>query len=343
MHIGILGGGNISDTHARAAAAIPGTRVVACYGANRERTTALAAQHGAAVYTDLDAFLRHRPMELVAIGSPSGLHAEQGIAAAKQGLHVLSEKPLDVTRERADALIAACAEAGVKLGVFFQDRLRPAILTIKRMLEEGELGTPVMIAGRVRWYRPPQYYSDSKWRGTWALDGGGAVMNQAIHTVDLVQWLFGPVARVSSAVATRVHQIEVEDTAAAVLEFASGAIGTIEATTSLYPGYPRRLEVTGSEGTIILEDDKIIRADLRRPGLGETLVTPAPPAPPPENVASPVVSDASAHQRVLEDFIQAIRDDRTPSTDGREGRRSVALVEAIYQAARMRRPVTVDC
>jgi predicted dehydrogenase len=330
MHIGILGGGNISDTHARAAAAIPGVRVAACYGANRERTAKLAAQHGAAVYDDLDRFLDHRPMDIVAIGSPSALHAEQGIAAARRGLHVLSEKPLDITTERADKLIAACDTAGVKLGVFFQDRLRPAIVEVKRMLDNGELGKPVMINGRVRWYRPPEYYSSSRWRGTWKLDGGGALMNQAIHTVDLVQWLFGPVARVSSAVATRIHDIEVEDTAAAVIEFTSGAIGTIEATTSLYPGYPRRLEVTGSEGTIIIEGDDISQRDLRgAAGTGGA----AAPAPRLENVASPVVSDASAHQRVIEDFIRAIRENTVPSTDGREGRRSVELVERIYAAA----------
>jgi predicted dehydrogenase len=337
MNIGILGGGNISDTHARAAAAVPGVKVVACYGANRERTAKLASRHDAVLYDDLDKFLAHRPMEIVAIGSPSGLHAEQGIAAARRGLHVLSEKPLDITTRRADELIDACAAAGVKLGVFFQDRLRPDVARIKRMLDDGELGKPVMIAGRVRWYRPPEYYSGSKWRGTWKLDGGGALMNQAIHTVDLVQWLFGPVARVSSAVATRIHDIEVEDTAAAVIEFTSGAIGTIEASTSLFPGYPRRLEVTGSEGTIVFEDDKIVRMDLRSSaGSGPAA---AAPAPPPENVASPVVSDASAHQRVIEDFIRAIRDDAIPATDGREARRSVELVETIYAAARKQRAI----
>jgi predicted dehydrogenase len=336
MHIGIIGGGNISDTHARAAAAIPGVRVVACYGANRERTAKLAAQHGAAVYDDLDSFLDHRPMDIVAIGSPSALHAEQGIAAARRGLHVLSEKPLDITTARADRLIEACDAAGVKLGVFFQDRLRPAVVEVKRMLDSGELGKPVMINGRVRWYRPPEYYSSSKWRGTWTLDGGGALMNQAIHTVDLVQWLFGPITRVSSAVATRIHDIEVEDTAAAVIEFTSGAIGNIEATTSLYPGYPRRLEVTGSEGTVIIEGDNISQRDLR----GATAAGgAAAPAPRLENVASPVVSDASAHQRVIEDFIRAIRENTVPATDGREARRSVELVEMIYAAARAHQPV----
>ena len=336
MNIGILGGGNISDTHARAAAAIPGVKVVACYGANRERTAKLAARHEAALYDDLESFLAHRPMDIVAIGSPSGLHAEHGIAAARRGLHVLSEKPLDITTRRADELIDACAAAGVKLGVFFQDRLRPDVARIKRMLDDGGLGKPVMIAGRVRWYRPPEYYSGSKWRGTWQLDGGGALMNQAIHTVDLVQWLFGPVARVSSAVATRIHDIEVEDTAAAVLEFTSGALGTIEATTSLFPGYPRRLEITGSEGTVVIEGDNIVLRDLR----GTTSAGgPAEPAPRLENVASPVVSDASAHQRVIEDFIRAIRDDAIPATDGREARRSVELVETIYAAARKQRAI----
>jgi UDP-N-acetyl-2-amino-2-deoxyglucuronate dehydrogenase len=339
MKIGILGGGNISGTHARAAAAIPGVEVVAFHGSNHERTAKLAQPYGARVYDDLERFLAHRPMDIVAIGSPSGVHAEQGIAAARQGLHVLVEKPIDITTRKADELIAACDRAGVKLGVFFQDRLRPDIIEIKKMLDDGTLGTPVMIAGRVRWYRPPEYYSGSRWRGSWTLDGGGALMNQAIHTVDLVQWMFGPVARVSAAVGTLVHEIKVEDTAAAVIEFTSGAIGTIEATTSLYPGYPRRLEVTGSKGTVILEDERLIAVNLQ--GLSSAARASAPIAAPPENASSPVVSDASAHQRVVEDFIRAIEAKTVPSCDGREGRRSVELVEAIYEAARERRPVAL--
>ena len=338
MRIGILGGGNISGTHARAAAAIPGVELVAFYGGNRERTAKLAEPYGAAVYDTLEQFLDHEPMDVVAIGSPSGLHADQGIAAAGRGLHVLVEKPLDITTGRADELIAACDRAGVQLGVFFQDRLRPAVVDLKRMIDSGELGKPVMIAGRVRWYRPPEYYSGSRWRGTWKLDGGGALMNQSIHTVDLVQWMFGPIARVSAAVATRVHDIEVEDTAAAVIQFTSGAIGTFEAGTSLYPGYPRRIEVTGSNGTVVLEDDKLVRVDLRSHAASAAAA--APSAAPPENASSPVVSDASAHQRVIEDFIDAIRSNRVPATDGREGRRSVELVQAIYTAARTGQPVT---
>jgi UDP-N-acetyl-2-amino-2-deoxyglucuronate dehydrogenase len=337
VRIGIIGGGNISDTHARAAASIPGIEIVAVQGDNRERAARLAAPYGAAVYGTVDELLDHARVDLVAIGSPSGRHAEQGIAAAHRGVHVLVEKPIDVTTEKADALIAAADEAGVKLGVFFQDRLHPAVVEIKSLIENGSLGSPVIISGRVKWYRPPEYYASSRWRGTWALDGGGALINQAIHTVDLVQWMFGPVARVFGTTATRVHRIEVEDTAAAVLEFTSGAVGTIEATTSAFPGYERRVEITGSEGTIVLEHDRLARVDLRSgPQHAGPIGRDAN-----ASASSPVVSDASGHQRVLEDFLHAIQTGGTPRCDGREARKSVALVQAIYESSRTKLPVVL--
>lgn len=339
MKIGIVGGGNISDTHARAARAIPGVEVVAFYGANRERTSKMAAQYGGTVYDDYDRFLAHKPMDIVAIGSPSGLHAEQGTAAVRRGLHVIVEKPIDINTQKADALIAAADAAGVKLGVFFQDRLHPAIAEIKRTIASGALGVPVLISGRVKWHRPPEYYATSRWRGTFALDGGGALINQAVHTVDLLLWFFGPVARVYGATATRVHKIEAEDTAAAVLEFANGALGTIEATTSVYPGYARRVEVTGAEGTLVLEHDRLVNVDLRSKPPGVAAVQGADTT---QSATTAVVSDATAHQRVIEDFIRAIESNTTPSCDGREGRRSVELVQAIYESARTHRPVTVN-
>jgi predicted dehydrogenase len=338
MRMGIIGGGGISDTHARAALSVPGVTVGAVYGTNADKTARLARQYGGVAYDDFDRFLAHTPMEFVAIGSPSGLHADQGIAAARRGLHVLVEKPIDISVARADALIDAADKAGVKLGVFFQDRLRPAVRDIKQAIDEGTLGLPVLIAGRIRWYRPPEYYGASRWRGTWRLDGGGALMNQGIHTVDLVQWFFGPVARVHAATATRLHKIEVEDTAAAVLEFASGALGTIEAGTSIYPGYDRRVEVTGSEGTVVLEHDRLARVDLRA---GATIGNTAAPADTTLSSSSPVVSDASAHARIIQDFVRAIETNQTPACDGREGRRSVALIEAIYASAARHHPVDV--
>jgi UDP-N-acetyl-2-amino-2-deoxyglucuronate dehydrogenase len=329
MKVGLLGAGNISDTHARAARANPGVEIAAVCGANREKVARLAGAYGGVAYDDVDAFLEHRPMDIVAIGSPSGLHADQTIKAMRRGLHVLVEKPLDVTTAKVDAVIAEAGRAGVKVGVFFQDRLRPDVAEMKRVIDGGRLGKPVFASGRVKWYRPPEYYGTSRWRGTCALDGGGALMNQGIHTVDLLQWLFGPVAEVCARTATRLHSIEAEDTAAAVLQFKSGALGVIEATTSVFPGYARRVELTGAEGTLILEGDRLVAADMRN----AVDITTASPTDL-ESTASPVVSDSSPHQRVFEDFIKAIETNGTPACDAREGRHSVAIVEAVYRSAR---------
>ena len=329
MHVGIIGAGNISGTHARAALAIPGLSVSAVWGPTLQKAARLAETSGATAYDDLARFLEHRPMDLVAIGTPSGVHAEQAIAAARRGLHVLVEKPVDVQTKRIDRLIATVDRAGLTGGVFFQDRLKPDVVRLKELVTSGALGTLVFAAGRVPWYRPPEYYADSRWRGTWAFDGGGALMNQGIHTVDVLQWLMGPVARLTARTATRLHDIEVEDTAVAMLEFANGALGTLEAATSIYPGYPRRVEVTGSEGTAVLEGDTLVRVDLRGKA-GSVSAAAAPTVA----ASSPIVADASAHQRIVEDFVEAIRSGRPPACDLREGRRSVAIVEAIYASAR---------
>ena len=330
-HVGIIGGGNISATHARAAAAIPDVKVVAVLGSNRDKVAALAREHGAAAYDDLDRFLAHRPMEVVCIGSPSGVHGREGIAAARAGLHVMTEKPIEITTERTDAFIEAADAAGVKLGVFYQDRFQPDLARLKQWLDDGNLGRVHSIDARLRWWRPPEYYADSRWRGKAALDGGGAVMNQGSHTVDLLIWLFGDVDAVRAVTRTAVHDIETEDTAAALLEFKSGAIGVYQATTSVYPGYPRRVEIAGANGSVILEQNRVIAADLRSgsyPGLGTAAVDTNP------STSSPIVSDIRGHQSALEDFLAAIRDNRAPRCDGREARRSVAVIEAIYRAAR---------
>jgi UDP-N-acetyl-2-amino-2-deoxyglucuronate dehydrogenase len=330
MHIGLIGGGNISETHARAACAIPGTKIAAIYGTDAEKVARLCREYGGAPYHDFDAFLTHRPMDLVVIGSPSGLHATQGIAAAKCGLHVLTEKPIDITTSRADALIDAAKQSGVKLGVIFQDRMKPHIRQLKKWLDQGLLGKPLLVDARVKWYRPPEYYRNSRWRGTLTLDGGGALINQGIHTIDLLLWLLGDVARVQAHTATMLHAIEAEDTVIATLEFTSGAFGVFHATTAAYPGYPRRVEISGSEGTVILEHDRIVATDLRDV---PTEATEEVARDENQSASSPVVSDVRGHQAVLEDFIQAIQGKTTPACDGCEGRRSLALVEAIYRAA----------
>ncbi len=332
MHIGLIGGGNISSTHARAARAC-GLTIAAVFGTNEQKVKVLASEFGATPYADFASFLLHRPMELVAIGSPSGLHAEQGIAAAQHGLHVLTEKPIDIATSRADALIAAVDRAAVKLGVFFQDRCKPELVRLKQLIAANRLGRLLHVDAQVKWYRPPEYYADSRWRGTLALDGGGALMNQAIHTVDLLLWLAGDVRRVQSLTRTALHQIESEDTAMALLEFESGAVGTMLATTAAFPGYPRRLEITGTNGTVIVEGDLIAGIDLRDGAAKEETARPSPATQSVQSASSPVVSDVSAHAAVLQNFVNAITTGAPVVCDGREGRRSLALVEAIYRAA----------
>jgi predicted dehydrogenase len=336
MNVGLIGGGNISSTHAKAAIGIPGVKITAIFGSNPEKTNELSADTGAKAFNDFDCFLQHRPMEMVIIGSPSGVHAEQGIAAAKHGLHVLVEKPIDITTSRVDALISACNQAGVKLGVIFQDRFKPDIRRLRAFVRQGSLGSLLLVDARVKWYRPPEYYRDSRWRGTWVLDGGGALMNQGVHTIDLLLWLFGDVKHVHARTATLVHKIETEDTALALLEFSSGALGTLLATTAAFPGYPRRLEITGTQGTVILEHDRIIHADLR-PGAPDLVSEGV--ADVNASASSPVVNDVRGHQRAIEQFIRAVQEDGEPMCDGADARRSVALIEQVYRAARA--PVVV--
>ncbi len=330
FYIGLIGGGNITETHARAARAIPGVEISAIHGTNSEKIVRLCREHGGTPYQDFDAFLKHRPMDLVIIGSPSGLHGSQGIAAARHGLHVLTEKPIEISTARTDALIEAAKQSRVQLGVIFQDRMKPHIRKLKNWLDQGLLGKLLFVTASVKWYRPPEYYANSRWRGTLALDGGGALINQGVHTVDLLLWLLGDVVRVQARTATQLHKIEAEDTAAAILEFASGALGVFHATTAAYPGYSRRVEISGSEGTVILEHDRITAANLRNtPAATESAAIDEN-----QSASSAIVSDFRGHQLVLEDFLQAIQYNRAPACDGLEGRRSLALIESIYRAAK---------
>lgn len=336
LRIGILGGGNISQTHARAVQEIDDATIVAFGGQNLEKISQLAESFGGVAYEDIEAFFNHKPMDMVIIGSPSGLHSEQGIAAAERGLHVLVEKPIAISTEQADALIAACEQAGVKLGVCFQDRVAPDVLRLKELLDAGNLGKPFLASAQVKWYRPQAYYQDSRWRGTWALDGGGALMNQGVHTVDLLLWLMGGVRSVWAKAITAVHNIEVEDTVVAALQLMSGAIATLEAATSVYPGFPRRLEISGSEGTILLENDRLTAVNLRLP-VAE--LPPAIPALQDERSVSPRISDVRGHRTLIEDFLGAVAGDAAPMCDGHQARRSVELIEAIYQSSRTGQPV----
>jgi UDP-N-acetyl-2-amino-2-deoxyglucuronate dehydrogenase len=336
FRVGLIGSGNISDTHARAAIEARHVELVAHWGRNAAAAQRLATLYGGRAFGTVEELLAHRPLDAVLIGTPSGTHADYAIAAARAGLHVLVEKPLDVTTARIDPVLSECARAKVTLGVCFQDRTAPELVWLKQAIDDGDLGTPLLASASVRWYRSPEYYAGSPWRGTASLDGGGALMNQGIHTVDLLLWLFGPVARVSALTKTALHRIEVEDTVVATLEFANGALGTLEVTTAAYPGLPRRIELTGSRGTVVVEGDQLLTWALQRPPL---LEPPRQAGTTNASASSPVVSDVTGHVRVLEDFVAAVHARRPPRCDGVEGRRSVALIEAIYQSADARTPI----
>jgi UDP-N-acetyl-2-amino-2-deoxyglucuronate dehydrogenase len=226
-------------------------------------------------------------------------------------------------------LIEEAERAGVKLGVIFQDRLKPGVQRMKELIDCGALGSPILADARVKWYRPPEYYSISRWRGTHALDGGAALINQGIHTVDLLLRLLGDVRRVQAAMRTSLHTIEGEDTLAALLEFENGALGVLQSATSIFPGYPRRIELTGSEGTAILEHDGLIEVRLRRGGTASALTENLDQNP---SSSSPVVSDHRAHQAIFEDFIRAVETNTRPACDGSDGLRSLALIESIYKS-----------
>jgi predicted dehydrogenase len=328
LQAGFVGCGNITDTHARAAREA-GLGIAAFFGRDPEKAAAMASRFGGRAFARYEDFLAHRPMDLVVIGSPSGRHAEQGAAAAQHGLHVLVEKPIDVSTARGEALVAAAAKAGVKLGVLFQDRLKPDLAALRGFLAEGGLGRVLVASARVKWHRPPEYYAASRWRGTRALDGGAALINQGIHTVDLLLWLLGPVSEVRALAGTLLHAIEGEDVALALLRFASGALATLEATTVAFPGYPRRVEISGTEGTVVVEGDRVVAADLRAPAPG--LVSAGDEGA--SSAATAVVADTTPHRRMVEDFARAIATGGTPACDGREGLRSLAVVEAVYAAA----------
>lgn len=339
---GIIGCGMIAKFHALAIADVKGAKLVACYDLAADRANALAAEFGGKAYSNLGEMLKRDDIQIVTICSPSGAHAEPAVAAAQAGKHVIVEKPLDVTMKRCDAIINACDKAGVKLATIFPSRFHKSSQLMKQAVEQGRFGKLTLADAYVKWYRTQQYYDSGAWRGTWKLDGGGALMNQAIHSVDLLLWLMGPVTEVSAYTATMAHErIEVEDVATATLKFASGALGVIEATTAAFPGSLKKIELAGSQGSAVLEEESIIKWEfakmnkrdevVRQEMLGRTKTG--------GGAADPAAIGHHAHAELFRDFVKAVKDNRSPAIDGREGRRSVELILAIYKSAQSGKPV----
>ncbi len=334
---GIIGCGMISRFHARAIADVAGAQLIGCCDRDPERATALADEIGCRGYATLAEMLADPAIEAVTIGTPSGAHLEPGLAAAAAGKHVVVEKPLEVTLEKCDQLIAACDEAGVKLATIFPSRFHDSSKKLKAAIDAERFGRLTLGDAYVKWYRSQEYYDSGAWRGTWALDGGGALMNQAVHTVDLLTWLMGPVSEIHARTATLAHErIEVEDTAVATLVFENGALGVIEASTAAYPGYLKRIEIHGSQGSAVLEEEDLKKWDFAKSSQSDKAILEAMASSRSTGggAADPSAIGHHGHTEILADFIDAINNDRPPAIDGPEGRRSVEIILAIYQSAR---------
>ncbi|HEV8254155.1 MAG TPA: Gfo/Idh/MocA family oxidoreductase [Vicinamibacteria bacterium] len=331
----IVGTGNVSRYHAEGIAQAPGARLVAVCRADPARAAEAAKQFGVPCEVSYDALLARADVDAVCLCTPSGQHAAQTVAAAKAGKHVLVEKPMALSLADADAMIAACRTAGVALGVTFQRRTEPSYRALRDAAAAGELGRLVLGTTAVPYFRDDRYYQSAAWRGTWAQDGGGALMNQGIHLVDLLVWLMGDVEQVSARSDTLLHSVEVEDAIAVALRFASGALGTIVATTAAAPGFPHRLEIYGTLGSVQLEGDAVVRWE----GGGARPAEAAAGSVAAGAGASATGISAAGHVRIVGDFAGAIREGRPPMVPGEEGRRSLAVVLAAYESARTGRPV----
>ena len=334
--VGIVGCGMISRFHARAINEIRGAKLIGCQSRNPDSAQALADEFGAQPFTQLEAMLEDPRIQVISICTPSGAHLEPAVAAAEAGKHVVVEKPLEITLKRCDRIIEACDKAGVTLSTIFPSRFHDASLKLKRAVDSGKFGRLTLGDAYVKWYRTQEYYDSGQWRGTWSLDGGGALMNQAIHSVDLLTWLMGPVASISAHTNCLAHQrIEVEDVATASLQFANGALGVIEATTAAYPGMLKRIEIHGDLGSAVIEEEDITTwsfarmtaADSRLANDAQTNTETGGGA------ADPAAIGHAAHAKQFRDIFRAIRNGTAPQIDGAEGRKSVEIILALYQAA----------
>ncbi|OHE89159.1 MAG: hypothetical protein A3G75_05530 [Verrucomicrobia bacterium RIFCSPLOWO2_12_FULL_64_8] len=340
LGFGIAGVGVIAGFHAQAITAARGARLVAVAGRTPEKTRAFAEARGVPFWTTSFDELAARPeVDVICVCTSSGAHLEPSLAAARAGKHLVIEKPLEIALERVDELLRAADAAGVRVAAIFQGRFGEGARTVKAAIDAGRFGRLVLASAYVKWHRTAQYYTGT--RGRRAQDGGGALMNQAIHAIDLLQWYAGMPAEVHAWTTRRVYQhIEVEDTACASLRFPSGALGTIEASTALYPGWQRRLEICGENGAAVLEGDHIARWDFREARSEDDAIRATKDnAALGSGASSPTGITHHGHQRQIQDLIDALRQNRPTAVDGHEGRKAVALVCALYESAQRGAPV----
>jgi predicted dehydrogenase len=344
---GIIGCGMIAEFHTKAINEIEGAEVLGVYDTVPERTAkivSMARGTGAQGFDDLDAMLAHPGIDVVCVCTPSGAHMEPAVRAAQAGKHVVVEKPLEVTLPRCDAIINACDQAGTRLCAIFPSRFTKANLALKTAIDTGRFGRLTLGDTYIKWWRTQEYYDSGGWRGTWKLDGGGALMNQSIHNVDLLQWLMGDVLSVTALTATLAHErIEVEDTAVALVQFQNGALGVIEAATSAYPGLLKRTEIHGDRGSARVDQDDITLWEFQEkvPSDNEIFAAMAAVSGHKAGASDPRGITHVGHRDQLSDFLQAIDENREPFVDGREGRKAVEIIRAIYRSAKLGQSVAL--
>ena len=333
IRFALIGAGSIATTHAAAIADLPDAQVTVVYNRSETHGRALAARCQADWVDDLAQAIDRPDVDAISVCTPSSLHMEPALIAAAAGKHILVEKPLEINLARIDRMAAAATAAGVMLGCVFQQRYAKGILAAKAAVDAGRLGQLVLADAAVKWHRTQAYYDDS-WHGQWALDGGGALMNQAIHTIDLLQWLAGPVVNVFGRTATMAHgEMETEDTASAVLAYANGAMGVIQGATSAWPGDAARLELHGTQGTIMLEEGQIVTWKLADAAPDEEARMLNLEQSTGSGAGDPKAIGTELHRRQIGDMVEAIRHQRPPAVDAAEARKSVEIIRAIYHSA----------
>ena len=344
MGIGIIGLGAISDFHAEAAKATGTGTLVACCSRDIGKARAFAEKHGCAAYGSIEEFLRHPGLDIVSIATAAGHHMEPALEAIAAGKHLMIEKPIEVSLDRCDRIIEAAERRGVKVAGVFQSRFNGAARIIKEAVDAGRFGRLSLGDAYVKWFRSQEYFDNTPGRGSWSYDGGGALMNQGIHAVDLLQWFMGPVESVSAHVSTIGHRgVEVEDNAVAALRFRNGAFGVIEASTAVYPGFLKKVELSGTAGSAILEESRLTTWEFAEalPEDEETRRAYGGRASSSGGAADPLAIGFEGHRRQLEDLMLAVESDGRPSVGAEEARKSVEIILAIYQSAKERREVSL--
>lgn len=341
---GIVGLGLIADFHAQAIQSMSNANLLAGVDIAAERVKKFSEQFGCAGYTSLEEMLQHPGLDIVTICTPSGAHMEPALQAVAAGKHVIIEKPLEVTLEKCDRIIEAADEQGVRVATIFPSRFHDSSRAIKQAVEDRRFGTITVADAYVKWYRTQEYYDDGGWHGTVALDGGGALMNQSIHAIDLLRWFLGPVKSVQAYADTLGHErIEVEDTAVAVLRFHNGAMGVIEGSTAVYPGYLKRIEIGGTDGSVILEESSLKAWQFRSELPDDASIRERFAARPDSGggASDPAAISFKPHQMQLQEFIDSLDAGKPSHVEREEGRHAVEIILAIYESARTGREVTL--